>query len=81
MKLTEEQRVRVLGHLEARGVQECAACGREAFVVGEDVLTVVAGADIVQGSLVMQGMHMVPVVCSECGHTMLFWSDALPLWE
>lgn len=79
MRLTEEQRSRVSGHLEARGVRECPACGGEEFAVGEDVFTIVAGATMELDELVIQGMQGVPVVCAGCGYTMLFWLEALPL--
>ena len=78
MRLTEEQQERVLGYVHGKGVSECPACGEEEFMVGENLVTIVQGADIVHGSLLMQGMHTVPVVCSGCGHVMLFWSEMLP---
>jgi hypothetical protein len=79
LRLTEEQRSRVLGHLQARGVRKCPACGGEEFVVGEDVFTIVAGATMVLDELVIQGMEAVPVVSPGCGNMMLFWSEALSL--
>lgn len=78
MKLTEEYRDGVLGYLEAKGVSDCPACSEEELMVGEDLFTVVQGAGVVQDSLLMQGMHAVAVVCSNCGHTMLFCSEMLP---
>ncbi len=81
MKLTEEYRNRVLGYLEAKGVRGCPACGAEEFMVGEDLFTVVQRAGVVQDSLLMQGMHAVAVVCSNCGHITLFWSEVLPSEE
>jgi predicted RNA-binding Zn-ribbon protein involved in translation (DUF1610 family) len=81
MKLTAEYRDRVLGYLEAKGVSDCPACGEEELMVGEDLFTVVQQAGVVRDSLLMQGMHAVAVVCCNCGHIMLFWSEMLPSGE
>lgn len=79
MQLTEEYQDRVLGYRHDKGVSACPACGEEEFMVGEDLFTVVQGASVVHDSLLMQGMHTVAVVCTECGHTVMFWSERMPL--
>ncbi len=76
--MDEEQRTaKILRFLGAKGLQGCPVCGEGSFAVGPRYLLIKeAEANVDQdqhGSSVV-----VPVMCGNCGHMMLFGPRMLP---
>jgi hypothetical protein len=69
---------RILKSLISRGLQGCPVCSRGQFSVGpEHVIISTPDPDTAEGAPV-EGSAVVPVMCGNCGYTMLFSSRVLP---
>lgn len=75
----EQQRSdRILKSLTSKGLHGCPVCSQGQFGVGpEHVLISTPGPDTAEGAPV-EGSAVVPVVCGNCGYTMLFSPRLLP---
>jgi uncharacterized protein (DUF983 family) len=69
----------ILGLLISKGLQGCCpVCDQGRFSVGpEHVIISTADRETVEGAPV-EDSAVVPVMCSNCGYTMLFRSRMLP---
>lgn len=76
---TEQQRSdRILEFLVSKGLKGCPVCTQGQFSVGpEHVLISTPDPDQAEGAPV-QGSAVVPVMCGNCGYTMLFGTRMLP---
>jgi hypothetical protein len=80
----EQQRSdRILNFIVSKGLQGCPVCGQGQFSVGPEHVIIstpdpapVEGAPV-EGTLV-EGTAVVPVMCSNCGHMLLFGTRVLP---
>jgi hypothetical protein len=62
----------------SKGLQGCPVCSRGQFSVGpEHVIISTPDPDTAEGAPV-EGSAVVPVMCGNCGYTMLFSSRVLP---
>ena len=69
---------RILKTLISQGLQGCPVCSQGQFAVGpEHVIISTPDPDTAEGAPV-EGSAVVPVMCGNCGYTMLFSSRALP---
>ena len=69
---------RILKTLISKGLQGCPVCSQGQFSVGpEHVIISTPDPDTAEGAPV-EGSAVVPVMCGNCGYTMLFSSRALP---
>jgi len=69
---------RILKSLISKGLQGCPVCSQGQFSVGpEHVIISTPDPDAAEGAPV-EGSAVVPVMCGNCGYTMLFSSRALP---
>jgi hypothetical protein len=69
---------RILKSLISKGLQGCPVCSQGLFSVGpEHVIISTPDPDTAEGAPV-EGSAVVPVMCGNCGYTMLFSSRALP---
>jgi hypothetical protein len=75
----EQQRSdRILQFLLSKGLHGCPVCAQGRFSVGpEHVIISTPDPDQVEGAPV-EGSAVVPVMCSNCGHTMMFGARMLP---
>ncbi len=75
----EQQRSdRILKSLTSKGLHGCSVCSEGQFSVGpEHVLIATPDPDTAEGAPV-EGSAVVPVMCGNCGYTMLFSSRMLP---
>ncbi len=75
----EQQRSdRILKSLMSKGLRGCPVCSQGQFSVGpEHVIISTPDPDTAEGAPV-EGSAVVPVMCGNCGYTMLFSSRALP---
>jgi hypothetical protein len=75
----EQQRSdRILKSLMSKGLLGCPVCSQGQFSVGpEHVIISTPDPDTAEGAPV-EGSAVVPVMCGNCGYTMLFSSRALP---
>ena len=74
---------RILKSLISKGLQGCPVCSQGQFSVGpEHVIISTPDPDTAEGAPVkggpVEGSTVVPLVCGNCGYTMLFSSRALP---
>ena len=69
---------RILDFLVSKGLRGCPVCSQGQFGVGpEHVLISTPDPDTVEGAPV-EGSAVVPVMCGNCGYTMLFGTRMLP---
>ena len=69
---------RILNFLVSKGLHGCSVCSQGQFSVGpEHVIISTPDPDQAEGAPV-EGSAVVPVMCSSCGHTMLFGTRVLP---
>jgi hypothetical protein len=69
---------RILKFLVSKGLHGCSVCSQGQFSVGpEHVIISTPDPDQAEGAPV-EGSAVVPVMCSTCGHTMLFGTRVLP---
>ena len=69
---------RILNLLVSKGLHDCSVCTQGQFSVGpEHVITSTPDPDQAEGAPV-EGSAVVLVMCSNCGHTMLFGTRVLP---
>ena len=69
---------RILEFLISKGFHGCAVCAQGRFSVGpEHVIISTPDPETVEGAPV-EGSAVVPVMCGNCGYTMLFSSRMLP---
>jgi hypothetical protein len=69
---------RILKSLISKGLQGCPVCSQGQFSVGpEHVIISTPDPGTAEGAPV-EGSAVVPVMCGNCGYTMLFSSRALP---
>jgi hypothetical protein len=69
---------RILMSLVSKGLQGCLVCSQGQFSVGpEHVIISTPDPDMAEGAPV-EGSAVVPLMCGNCGYTMLFSSRALP---
>jgi hypothetical protein len=75
----EQQRSdRILSFLVSKGLHGCPVCGQGQFGVGpEHVIISTPEPDTLEGAPV-EGSAVVPVMCGNCGYTMLFSTRMLP---
>ncbi len=75
----EQQRSnRILEFLVSKGLQGCPVCAQGQFSVGpEHVIISTPDPDAAEGTPV-EGSAVVPVMCGNCGYTMLFGTWVLP---
>ena len=75
----EQQRSdRILDFLVSKGLHGCPVCSEGQFGVGpEHVIISTPDPDTVEGAPV-EGSAVVPVMCGNCGYTMLFGTRMLP---
>jgi predicted nucleic-acid-binding Zn-ribbon protein len=69
---------RILKSLTSKGLRGCPVCSKGQFSVGpEHVIISTPGPETAEGALV-EGSAVVPVMCANCGYTMLFSPRKLP---
>ena len=69
---------RILDFLVSKGLRGCPVCSQGQFGVGpEHVIISTPDPDTVEGAPV-EGSAVVPVMCGNCGYTMLFGTRMLP---
>jgi hypothetical protein len=69
---------RILKFLVSEGLHGCPICDQGQFSVGpEHLIIATPEPDRVEGAPV-EGTAVVPVMCGNCGHTMLFGTRMLP---
>ncbi len=69
---------RILEFVVSKGLHGCPVCSQGQFSVGpEHVLISTPDPDTAEGAPV-EGSAVVPVMCANCGYTMLFGTRALP---
>lgn len=69
---------RILEFLVSKGLQGCPVCTQGQFSVGPEHLIIsTPDPDTAEGAPV-EGSAVVPVMCGNCGHTMLFGPRVLP---
>ena len=69
---------RILQFLISKGLHGCPVCSQGRFSVGpEHVIISTPDLDMAEGAPV-EGSAVVPVMCSNCGYTMLFSPRMLP---
>ena len=69
---------RILDFLVSKGLRGCPVCSQGQFGVGpEHVLISTPDPDTVEGAPV-EGSAVVPVMCGNCGYTMMFGTRMLP---
>jgi hypothetical protein len=75
----EQQRSdRILNFLVSKGLHGCLVCSQGQFSVGpEHVIISIPDPAPVEGAPV-EGSAVVPVMCSNCGHMLLFGTRMLP---
>ncbi len=75
----EQQRSdQILNFLVSKGLHGCPVCGQGQFAVGpEHVIISTPEPDTLEGAPV-EGSAVVPVMCGNCGYTMLFSTRMLP---
>ena len=70
---------RILNFLVSKGLHGCPVCAQGRFSVGpEHVIISTPDPDMAEGAPV-EGSAVVPVMCGNCGHTMLFGTRTLPI--
>jgi hypothetical protein len=76
----EQQRSdRILAFLVSKGLHGCPVCSQGRFSVGpEHVIISTPDPGTMEGAPV-EGSAVVPVMCGNCGHTMLFGTRMLPI--
>ncbi len=69
---------RILMALVSKGLQGCLVCSQGQFSVGpEHVIISTPDPDTAEGAPV-EGSAVVPVMCANCGYTMLFSPWMMP---
>ena len=69
---------RILDFLVSKGLRGCPVCSQGQFGVGpEHVIISTPDPDTVEGAPV-EGSAVVPVMCGNCGYTMMFGTRMLP---
>ena len=92
MALTQEQKDKIAEWRRSKGIENCIACGFSGEMRYGDVValpivgfggqTVVAGSGgrvVIGGEEVGPVGGMIPIACPNCGYTMLFSEEVLPL--
>ncbi len=78
----EQQRSdRILEFLVSKGLHGCPVCAQGQFGVGPEHV-IISTPDPVEGGRAegapVEGSAVVPVMCGNCGYTMLFGTRVLP---
>jgi hypothetical protein len=74
----QQRNDRILQFLISKGLHECPVCSQGRFSVGpEHVIISTPDPDTAEGAPV-EGSAVVPVMCGNCGYTMLFSPRMLP---
>ena len=69
---------RILSYLVSKGLQGCPVCAQGQISVGlEHLIISTPDPDTVEGAPV-EGSAVVPVMCGNCGCTLLFGTRMLP---
>jgi hypothetical protein len=69
---------RILQFLISKGLHGCPVCSQGRFSVGPEHLIIsTPDPDTTEGALV-EGSAVVPVMCGNCGYTMLFSPRMMP---
>ena len=92
MALTQEQKDKIAEWRRSKGIENCLACGFSGEMrYGDPVAlpavggfggqTVISsgGQVVIGGEEVSPVGGMIPITCSNCGYTMLFSEEVLPL--
>jgi hypothetical protein len=74
----QQRNDRILQFLISKGLHGCPVCSQGRFSVGpEHVIISTPDPDTAEGAPV-EGSAVVPVMCDNCGYTMLFSPRMLP---
>ena len=69
---------RILKLLVSKGLGGCPVCSEGQFSVGPEHLLIATPEFDGKEGAVVEGTAVVPVMCGNCGHTMLFGPRMLP---
>ncbi len=74
----QERSDRILKFLVSKGLEGCPVCSEGQFSVGPEHLIIATPELDGEDTAAVEGTAMVPVMCGNCGHTMLFGTRMLP---
>ena len=74
MEFPEEREERVLAFLESKGLTGCPVCAETEFMSPRRVAALPTSFDA-EG---LTAINLVPIACTNCGHTMMFDDQTLP---
>ena len=69
---------RILRFLTSRGLHGCPVCAQGRFSVGPEHVLISTPAPHTAEGAPVEGSAVVPVMCGNCGYTMLFSPRILP---
>ncbi len=69
---------RILKFLTSKGLQGCPVCSQGQFSVGPEHVIISTPGPETEEDAPVEGSAVVPVMCGNCGYTMLFGTRALP---
>jgi hypothetical protein len=75
----EQQRSdRILNFLVSKGLHGCPVCSQGQFSVGPEHVVISTPDPATAEGAPVKGSAVVPVMCSNCGHMLLFGTRELP---
>ena len=69
---------RILKSLTSKGLRGCPVCSQGRFSVGPEHVLISTPAPSTAEGAPVEGSAVVPVMCANCGYTLLFSPQMLP---